>query len=609
MCGIIAFNATRDIRAETLAGLCRLEYRGYDSFGVACLNGSVSVVRDVGAPSEKLEMLQGNGLPATRQAIGHTRWATHGKVTVPNAHPHRSHDGKITLVHNGVIENHHELREMLRGLNMVFHSETDTEVIANLFALHYSHTGDLKQSVIRTRSDLEGEYALVISCTDHPEVLIGMRQQSPLAVGMLDFGSFMCSDPAAIAGHAGEIRYLENGDIAFASAGGLDLYRVVDDALVPVERPRVALDPSNEADELGEYPHYMLKEIHESPNVITRAAAMTPAELAPAIDLFDGRAIVLTAAGSSYYVCLMAQLYFGHIAGRYARCHPADEFLNISPIGEFDTLLTVSQSGETFDTLEVMHAARAAGAKNVAINNVANSTAQRSADVPILQNAGREICVLSTKSIISQIAIVYRMALALAERAGKITPTEHGAMNDALASLPGVLNSVITDNRPQIAKIAKGYRWIENWFFLGRNVQFPVALESSLKFKEVSYLHAEGMPSGFLKHGTISLIDEKFFTVAFIPHKATDPESFGFTVSSLHEIAARGGNIIGFGHDPETAFEAGLFEAYVQLPTVSKWLDPLLELAAGQIFAYECAVRLGRNIDKPRALAKAVTVR
>lgn len=609
MCGIIAFNATRDIRAETLTGLCRLEYRGYDSFGVACLNGEVSVIRDVGAPSDKMEMLQGDGLPPAMRTIGHTRWATHGKVTVPNAHPHRSHDGKITLVHNGVIENHHELREMLRRRNMIFHSETDTEVISNLFAMHYSATGDLKQAVLKTRADLEGEYALVIACTDHPDVLIGMRQQSPLAVGVLEFGTFMCSDPSAIAGHAGEIRYLENGDVAFATDSGLELFSALTNELVPVERARVALDPSNEADDLGEFPHYMLKEIHECPNVITRAAAMTAADLAPALDLFEGRAIALTAAGSSYYVCLMAQLYFGQIAGRYARCHPADEFLNISPIGEHDTLLTVSQSGETFDTLEVMHAAKAAGAKNVAINNVPNATAQRVADVPILQNAGREICVLSTKSIISQISIVYRMALALAEREGKITAAEHGAMNDQLAELPRVLNKVITESRPQIAEIAKGYRWIEHWFFLGRSLQFPVALESSLKFKEVSYLHAEGMPSGFLKHGTISLIDEKFFTVAFIPHKASDPESFGLTVSSLHEIAARGGNIIGFGHDDPSLFEEGLFEAYVQLPTVSKWLDPLLELAAGQVFAYECAVRLGRNIDKPRALAKAVTVR
>ncbi|MBB4210674.1 glutamine--fructose-6-phosphate transaminase [Rhodothalassium salexigens DSM 2132] len=615
MCGIVAISAKRDIGNDILDGLARLEYRGYDSFGFACMaNGELSLVRDVGVLSEKRARLRDGGMPEAHAAIGHTRWATHGRVTVANTHPHTSFDQRFVLAHNGVIENHHEIRERLAARQIQCTSETDTEVVAHLLALHYRETGDLMATIAAVRAEVRGEYAFAIALRDEPGLLIGVKNQSPLAAGTLANGAgpdggFLCSDPIALAGHEGQIAYLEDGDVAFVRPDGVEILHG-DTALAPVERAMTALDIDNGADDLGDFPHYMLKEIHETPQSVQRMAELPAAGLQGAVDHLATHEVALVGSGSAFYACLLGQYFFAQLAGRYARCHPADEFLDVNAFsGPGQALVAVSQSGETFDTLRVMRAAQAAGVASVAINNVAASTSQRMAEFPILQNSGREICVLSTKSILAQVAVLYRLALGTAEAAGRIDAAEHHRLLADLAALPRVLGELIADKRAEIDDAAERYRWIDNWFFLGRSLHYPVALESALKFKEVSYLHAEGMPAGFLKHGTISLIDEKFFTVAFIPNRAHDPDSFGLVVSSVHEIAARGGNVIGFGHDAADAFEDGLFERYIQLPSLSKWLDPLIQLTAGQLFSYGCAVKLGRNIDKPRALAKAVTVR
>jgi len=605
MCGIVAFVADHSIAERTVRALEQLEYRGYDSYGFAfVVDPGLEIVRGVGPLSEQAPALIAGGLPTAHAAIAHTRWATHGKVSVPNAHPHRSFDGKFAVVHNGVIDNYLELRRDLTATGVVFVSETDTEVIAHLLARHYADTADLDTALHATLAALSGEFGLAITCTDQPGLLVAARRMSPIAVGIAGGAGYVCSDPIAVAGQDGWIAYLEEDEIAFVTEDAVRIasFATPDFPVRAVEQ--IALTTVAEASELGRWPHYMIKEINETAASVRMVAGMPRSAFAPAVARLAKGDIALCGAGSSHYVCMLGQYFFHQIAGRRAICHSADEFMNLARLDADATLITISQSGETYDTLRVMEYAQADGAALVAVNNVAGSTAQRMAEFPILQQAGREVCVLSTKSVVSQTAIAWRLAAELA--AG---PDGDGADLTDLATLATQLDELVQGMSDTIRDVAERYRWIEHWFFLGRGLHWPVAAESALKFKEVSYIHAEAMPAGFLKHGTISLIDEKFFTVAFIPNAQTDPESFAHVVSSLHEIAARGGNIIGFGHDLPSTFAEGLLEAYIQLPSVSKFMDPVIQMVAGQLFAYHGAVKLGRNIDRPRALAKAVTVR
>lgn len=603
MCGIVAFVADHSIAERTVRALEQLEYRGYDSYGFAFVVASgLEIVRGVGPLSEQAPALIAGGLPTARAAIAHTRWATHGKVSVPNAHPHRSFDGKFAVVHNGVIDNYLELRRDLTATGVVFASETDTEVIAHLLARHYADTADLDTALHATLAALSGEFGLAITCTDQPGLLVAARRMSPIAVGIAGGAGYICSDPIAVAGQDGWIAYLEEDEIAFVTEDAVRIASFATPDFPVREVEKIALTTVAEASELGRWPHYMIKEINETAASVRMVAAMPRSAFAPAVARLARGDIALCGAGSSHYVCMLGQYFFHQIAGRRAICHSADEFMNLARLDADATLITISQSGETYDTLRVMEYAQADGAALIAVNNVAGSTAQRMAEFPILQQAGREVCVLSTKSVVSQTAIAWRLAAELA--AGP-----DGADLTDLATLATQLDELVQGMSDTIRDVAERYRWIEHWFFLGRGLHWPVAAESALKFKEVSYIHAEAMPAGFLKHGTISLIDEKFFTVAFIPNAQTDPESFAHVVSSLHEIAARGGNIIGLGHDLPSSFAEGLLEAYIQLPSVSKFMDPVIQMVAGQLFAYHGAVKLGRNIDRPRALAKAVTVR
>ncbi|MFS0773104.1 glutamine--fructose-6-phosphate transaminase (isomerizing) [Sphingomonas sp. 1P08PE] len=606
MCGIVAFASGQPVQDLTVHALEKLEYRGYDSYGFAFVTpGSFEIVRGVGPLSEQAKALIAGGLPRVHAAIGHTRWATHGGVTVPNAHPHRSYDGKFAVVHNGVIDNFLELKRDLIAGGVTFSSQTDTEVIAHLLARNYATSADLNAAVHATLSVLSGEFGLAITCIDRPELLIGVRRLSPIAVGIADGAGFICSDPVAVAGQDGWIAYLEEDQIAFVTRDEVRVASFQSADFPDAEVERIPLTTVAEVAELGDHPHYMIKEITETSEAVRTVAAMPHAVFAPAAARLADADAAFCGAGSSHYVCMLGQYFFHQIAGCRAVCHSADEFMNLASLGEDGALISVSQSGETYDTLRVMEQAQADGAALVSINNVAGSTAQRMSDFPILQRAGREVCVLSTKSVISQTAIVWRLAAEVAALAAG----DEGADMADLSALAAQLDVLVQSLSPEIKAVAERYRWIEHWFFLGRGIHWPVAAESALKFKEVSYIHAEAMPAGFLKHGTISLIDEKFFTVAFIPNSAHDPDSFAHVVSSLHEIRARGGNVIGFGHDLPSTFQDGMFEAYVELPSVSKFMDPMIQLVAGQLFAYHCAVKLGRNIDRPRALAKAVTVR
>jgi glucosamine--fructose-6-phosphate aminotransferase (isomerizing) len=600
----------------TVDALKRLEYRGYDSFGVSVFcpaeapgaAGTLVTKKSIGSVSERDAKGFFSEAPDGASAIAHTRWATHGGVTEANAHPHVSNDGAFSLVHNGVIENHRELRKKLEHSGVVFSSETDTEVIVHLIASLYAKTKDAREALRQAVRELQGEYAIVFVTTHEPGKLFAAKHKSPLAFARADGTTVVASDQRAIGPLSSDITFLEDGDVAVLTPEIAELFHIdANGALSRVERESVRVPWSGEDGGLFGYPHYMLKEIHEIPTASRTVFSIARETLdAPVADMQD-KTLSITGAGSSFYVSQIGQYYFNDLAGVYARVHPSDEMLALAPFSARDHLIAVSQSGETFDTMEVMRAAKDRGAKVTAINNVLGSSSQRLADFPVFQGSGTEVCVLSTKSIVSQALILYRLAKLLGLARGVLSPDDEARLSADERRFLAALEPFFAESEEKIREIGSRNSVVENWFFIGRGIHYPVAMESALKFKEVSYRHAEGMPAGFFKHGTISLIDDRFYTMAFLPNDESDPEHFKLTLSNISEIHARGGRVIAVGHSPREA--VGEVYDYIRLPSVNEHLDPLFELIAGELLAYYCAVALGRNIDKPRALAKAVTVR
>ena len=611
MCGIVGVISHRGHTLRpAVDALKRLEYRGYDSFGVATLQADHIVVKkDVGSVIENDARGFFADVPDSTSTIAHTRWATHGKVTQTNAHPHISADGSFILVHNGVIENHRQLRDEVVKAGVECVSETDTEVVAQLLAIEYQRTGDLTEAVRRTLVKLDGEYAFAFFSTHDPGHIYGARHKSPLGYAVAGGTGMIASDQRAIAPTSQSMRFLEDGDFVRVSPDGATCYALRNGSFEPVEREVTHIRWTGDDEDRHGYPHYMIKEIYETPLAVENALKIRDHELDEAVAAIPGRDLNLTGAGSAFYVSQISQYYFAAIARRYARVHPSDEFLSLIRFTPDSHLIAVSQSGETFDTLEVLRAAKGAGARVTSINNVFGSSCQRLADFPIFQGAGSEICVLSTKSIVSQAIVLFRLAVKLAVLEGAIDQSEADALMADAARLPAVIHQLLDTVQDKIRATGIANSSIDNWFFIGRGIYYPVAMEGALKFKEVSYLHAEGMSAGFFKHGTISLIDENFYTIAFLPSKTLDADTFRFTMSNISEIQARSGRVIAFGHEPPDHEDVAHLYDYIQLPSLNLHLDPILHLIAGQLLAYHCAVSLGRNIDKPRSLAKSVTVR
>ncbi|MBD2303675.1 glutamine--fructose-6-phosphate transaminase (isomerizing) [Nostoc sp. FACHB-190] len=610
MCGIVGVVSENAILQPTVKGLMRLEYRGYDSFGFAgFVEDDFLVKKAVGAITQVFKADEYRNFDKCNIMIAHTRWATHGGVNEINAHPHFSFDKKVCIVHNGVITNFQSLLQEAKGWNVI--SQTDTEVAANIFSEGILKQQDILHGLSWMFSKLEGEFAIVAMLKDEPETLVGLRRKSPLIVAKIEQNIVFASDELAFIdfGSKAEIVYLDDDEAVICKKGELKFYGFKEGCLTEIKKDFVTKEVSAEESSLGEYSHYMLKEINEEPQAVINILSSVESHKHEIIEDIHQSQINIVGSGSAFYVSQIGQYFFGQLAGRYAFTHPSDEMLNLKQFKRNDHLIAVSQSGETFDTLEVVRNAKLAGAYITSINNVRESTCQRLANFPIFQNAGKEVCVLSTKSILSQVCCLYLLALELSYRNGSIKTDVYDAMIAEYRKLPDALKFVIHRQNELIKRIAYQNCNIEHWFFIGRGVYYPVAMESALKFKEVSYLHAEGMPAGFFKHGTISLIDEKFYTVAFIPSLLGEPNLYEATLDNLHEIKARGGNIIGIGHTPVTAFDNSFFLDYIEVPDVSRYLNSCLQLCVGQLLAYHCAVALNRNIDRPRALAKSVTVR
>jgi glucosamine--fructose-6-phosphate aminotransferase (isomerizing) len=606
MCGITGIISQGDICQQLYASMQRLEYRGYDSAGMAVLaNASLDVRKDAGKLAD-VNRRQHFAQMSGQAGIAHTRWATHGGVTQQNSHPHVSMDNQFAIVHNGIIENYRSLRQELQDDGFYFSSETDSEVIVHLIDYYVQQGMNVEKALVSATSRLQGAFAFALVTSKVPDTLFCVRVESPLVIGVGRDRVFLASDVNAFAEYTRQAVYLNDGEYALLQANryqvkSLETGQAISRAAVTIEWQ------GDQGATKGHYPHYMVKEINEGAACIETAMAIPEADIAAlAQRIATCQRSLVTGVGTAYYVAQMAQYYFSSLANCFIPALSADELPSLTQPGPQDLTLAISQSGETYDTLKALRYTKLKGGHTAAIVNVPGSSMVREVDQAILQGAGPEICVLSTKSTISQITILIRVALALAHQRAVFSDATYALYDSMLRELPQTLQEIYADLVPAVRQLAQTYCHIEHWFFIGRGIYSAVAMESALKFKEVSYLHAEGMSGGFLKHGTIALIDDRTHSLAFIPHP-DEHALFNTTLTNIQEIRARGGLVIGIHQQKDESLSA-ILDHEIVVPQTPALVTPLAYLTAGQMLAYHTGLALGRNIDKPRALAKSVTV-
>ncbi len=612
MCGIVGAVSARNIVPVLVEGLKRLEYRGYDSCGVAVHQGgelrrtrSTSRVAELEAQIAQDGVLGGTG-------IAHTRWATHGVPAVHNAHPHFS-GKRIGLVHNGIIENHDELRAELQNKGYVFESQTDTEVIAHL--VHQLYDGDLFDAVQRATARLKGAYAIAVFCRDEPHRVVGAREGSPLVLGVGQGANadecFLASDAMALAGVTDQIVYLEEGDVVDLQLGKHWITaRQADGTFGRVQRAVRTVHAHTGAAELGPYQHYMQKEIFEQPRAIAdtleSVAGITPELFGDgAHQVFGGiDRVLILACGTSYYSGSTAKYWLESIAGIPCSVEIASEYRYRDSVPDPRTLVvTISQSGETADTIAALKHARGLGmAQTLTICNVATSAMVRECKLNFLTHAGVEIGVASTKAFTTQLVALFLLTLTLAQRRGKLTDAQEAAHIKALRHLPAAVQAVLA-LEPQIIAWAAEFARKENALFLGRGLHYPIALEGALKLKEISYIHAEAYPAGELKHGPLALVTSAMPVVTIAPNDALLEK----LKSNLQEVRARGGELFVFA-DSDTQIKSEPGVHVIRMPEHYGALSPILHVVPLQLLAYHTACARGTDVDKPRNLAKSVTV-
>jgi glutamine---fructose-6-phosphate transaminase (isomerizing) len=597
MCGIIAYVGDKQASPIILEGLKRLEYRGYDSAGMAIATGkdggAIEIRKDVGrvdAINDKVNFLSMQGTTG----IGHTRWATHGGVTQKNAHPHVSNDGKIVVIHNGIVENYQDIKRMLQSRGFVFYGETDTEVIPNLIQLEMSKGKDFQKAAIDTIKQLEGYYAILAMHAGERKI-VASRDGSPLVVGVGEGESFLGSDIPAFLPYTKKVMYIHDKDVVVLDGTGgkseIRFYSLEDGK--EITRPVHSIDWSLEQAQKGDFDHFMMKEISEQVDTIQKAANQDKESLLKVAEAVKGaKGVFFVACGSSYHACLSASYIFSKVAGMHINVVLASEFSNYEHFLTKDTLvIAVSQSGETIDVLDAVRTARKADAKVMSIVNVMGSSLHRNSDLALMLNAGPEICVLSTKTYTAQLAVLSLLAYTVAGR------YEEG--RGQLKYLWNVIYNLTGESsRKYIRNLAEQLKDKDHIFLIGRGLQYPTALEAALKIKEVSYIHAEGFSGGELKHGTIALIEKGTPTLVF-----SSKENKKEIISNAMEIKARGGYIIGVNSENNE-----VFDFFIKTPDVGM-LNPITHIIPIQILAYQLAVLRGCDPDKPRNLAKSVTVK
>ena len=619
MCGIIGYVGSRPAQDILIEGLHRLEYRGYDSAGIATLfKGRIEVRKCAGRIGALVALVDDDPLPGT-VGIGHTRWATHGAATDRNAHPHLGNEGLLVLAHNGVIENYRPLRERLAAEGYVFQSDTDSEVIAHLVASCLANhrqngsRGDGRQRLVNTLLEaldqLKGTYGLAIMVREFPDLLIAAKMGSPLVLGVGDGEHFLASDPSPLAGYTQDVVYLKDGEIALLTPERLD---IVHRELGPVEPDVHVLGWTATDTQRGDYDHYMIKEIYEQPETIENALRGRFDDES-ATSRFGGlnltpqqfrrvERIILTACGTSWHAALVGEYLIEEFARLPVEVEYASELRYRNPPVDRNTLLfAITQSGETADTLAALRESKRKGHPTLAICNVVGSTIAREADGGIYLHAGPEIGVASTKAFTAQITVLTLLALHLG-RTRHLSYLAGCRLIEQLKRMPEIVRRTL-DLDQRVREIAARYCDANNFLYLGRHYNFPVALEGALKLKEISYIHAEGYPAAEMKHGPIALVDEKTPSVFIIPRGVV----YDKVMSNLEEIKARGGPVIAIANerDAEVAAKA---DDVLYIPEVEDYLQPLVTVVPLQLLAYHIAVLRGCDVDKPRNLAKSVTV-
>lgn len=607
MCGIVGYVGDRVATPMLIEGLKRLEYRGYDSAGVAIMNGKGVETRRAAGKIARLESVIANDPPHGTMGIAHTRWATHGPPNEQNAHPHVSQNGKIAVVHNGIIENATALKAGLEARGYVFKSDTDTEVLSHLIETAYA--GNLEAAVIEALNQVDGTYGIAVICSDEKDKIVAARKGSPLLVGIGEGEHYIASDASAILTHTRQVVYLDDGDVAVVTKDG---YKVVDLDAAVREKPVTRIEWDLAQIERGGYPHFMLKEIFEQPTTVenTMRGRLILEEGFSKLgglniskeDLLAIDNIIITACGTSWHSALIGELMIEELCRIPVEVEYASEFRYRNPIVTPTTLcIVISQSGETADTLAAMREAKRRGARTLGLVNVVGSTIAREDDGGIYLHAGPEIGVASTKAFTSQVVALALFTLKLA-RLRDLSVERGRAIAQALAKLPEQIQSIL-DRAEEIEALAEEFKRASNFLYLGRGYNFPAALEGALKLKEISYIHAEGYPAAEMKHGPIALIDEMMPVVCIAPHDAV----FDKITSNIQEVKARKGKVIAITTREEPSL-AGKLDYEFRIPETVDLLTPILASVPLQLLAYYIAVKRGCNVDQPRNLAKSVTV-
>jgi glucosamine--fructose-6-phosphate aminotransferase (isomerizing) len=607
MCGIVGYVGPRQATAILMDGLKRMEYRGYDSAGIAVINGDGLTVRKAAGKLGVLaEELVGNA-PTGRVGIGHTRWATHGAPTTPNAHPHVDKSGRIAVIHNGIIENANDLRKALVARGHEFTSQTDTEVLAHLIGEFYD--GNLEEAVAAALRDVDGAYGICVISADEPDVLVAARNGSPIILGIGDDEYLVASDQSALVEHTRSVIYLDNGEMAVMTPKG---YRVRSLVSRRVDKPINQIEWDLETIERGGFEHFMLKEIFEQPESIENTMRGHLLEETGNVRVYglkldddqvkEIKRIIITACGTSWHSGMIGKYMLEELARVPTDVEYASEFRYRNPIVDEHTLvIAISQSGETADTLAALLEAKQRGARTIGLVNVVGSTIAREVDGGLYLRCGPEIGVASTKAFTSQVAALAMVTLRFA-RLKDMSLLDGKRWVQALAALPGQVREIL-ERADEVKALAEQFADANNALYLGRGVNFPTALEGALKLKEISYVHAEGYPAAEMKHGPIALIDDEMPVIVVAPRDAI----YGKIVSNVQEVRARGGRIIAITNPGDEEISE-LADATFVVPETLDLLSPILTVIPLQLFSYYVALRRGCNVDQPRNLAKSVTV-
>ena len=607
MCGIIGYVGPRPAAQLLLDGLKRMEYRGYDSAGIAVVNGRGVVIEKAAGKLSQLEEVVAGRLPTGTVGIGHTRWATHGAPTTANAHPHTDLHGRVALIHNGIIENAGAIRTLLAQRGHTFRSETDTEVLAHLIGSLYQ--GDLEEAVAAALREVDGAYGIAVVSADEPDVIVAARKGSPLIVGVGDGEWFVASDASALLEHTRSVVYLDDGEMVVLNRQG---YRVRDLQVRRISKAVNQIEWDLDTIERGGYEHFMLKEIFEQPESLANTlrghlldeegtARVTGINLSDE-ELARYERVIITACGTSWHSALIGEYMLEELARLPVEVEYASEFRYRNPVVDERTLVIgISQSGETADTLAALREAKQRGARTIGLVNVVGSTIAREVHGGTYLHAGPEVGVASTKAFTSQVAALALLTLRIARRRS-MSILQGRQFIQALRALPEQIQRIL-DKAGEVQRLAALFEGKSNALYLGRGVNFPVALEGALKLKEISYIHAEGYPAAEMKHGPIALIDESMPVVVIAPRDAVHAK----IVSNIEEVRARGGRVIAITSDGDGEIHR-LAEATFTIPETLDLLTPILSVVPLQLLSYYVAVARGTNVDQPRNLAKSVTV-